>query len=382
MTEVRRNYVFLGLSITSTWGNGHATTYRGLLKELAARGHQVTFLERDMPWYAQNREFESVPYAQVHLYQSLEQLRDQFGQTVKQADAVVIGSYVPDGIAVARWAKEVASNLLAFYDIDTPVTLASLATGNCAYLAPDLVSKYDLYLSFTGGPTLRFLEDRLGSPCARALYCSVDPAIYFPETKVEKKWALAYLGTYAEDRQSTLDKFLTEAAHRVPAEQFAVAGPQYPSTISWPQNVTHIEHLPANEHRAFYNAQRFALNVTRRDMVRTGYSPSVRLFEAAACEVPILTDEWPGLDSFFRFQKEIYPLRTTEDVLRALAMGEDQRNEIARRARRRVLKFHTAAVRAGEFDAYVIESRNRKYRSNKRRALAETRPLAVVLNEK
>ncbi len=380
--EARRSYVFLGLSITSTWGNGHATTYRGLLKELAARGHQVTFLERDMPWYAGNREFDSLPYAKVYLYQSLEQLRDQFEQNVKQADAVVIGSYVPDGIAVARWAKEIASKLLVFYDIDTPVTLASLAKGDCSYLTPDLVSKYDLYLSFTGGPTLRFLEDRLGSPCARALYCSVDPAVYFPDTCTAKKWALGYLGTYAEDRQPTLDKFLLQAAQRLPEKQFVVAGPQYPPTVAWPRNVTHIDHLPASEHRSFYSSQRFALNVTRRDMVRAGYSPSVRLFEAAACGVPILTDSWPGLDSFFRLHKDILPLENTDDVLRALKMSDEQRDEIASRARRRVLKFHTAAVRAGEFDAHVIASTNRKSRLGKVRAPAEARPLAVVLNEK
>jgi spore maturation protein CgeB len=376
-----RSFVFLGLSITSSWGNGHATTYRGLIKELAAKGHQVTFLERDVPWYAQNREFTTLPFCRVHLYQSLEQLKDEFEDIVRQADAVLIGSYVPDGIAVARWAKGVASNLLVFYDIDTPVTLAALANHACTYLSNDLVAKYDLYLSFTGGPTLQFIENRMGSPCARPLYCSVDPAVYFPQPMAEK-WAVAYLGTYAPDRQHTLEEILLNAARCSPEEQFAVAGPQYPDTIAWPSNVRHIEHLPASGHRAFYNSQRFALNVTRRDMIRAGYSPSVRLFEAAACGIPILTDEWTGLHSFFKPRSEIIPVRRTDDVLRALRISKDQCREIAERARKRVLRFHTAAVRAGELEAYIIESENRKSRSNKVSARVARRPLAVALTEK
>ena len=378
MSDARRHYVFLGLSITSTWGNGHATTYRGLLKELAARGHRVTFLERNVPWYEENREFSNLPYCQIHLYERLEQLREEFGETVRQADAVVIGSYVPEGIAVGRWVLESSPSLVVFYDIDTPVTLASLARGECTYLAGDLVSKYDLYLSFTGGPTLRLVENRYQSPYARPLYCSVDPALYFLEPQ-EKTWSLGYLGTYAADRQPTLEAFLLDPARRRPNEHFVVAGPQYPEEIEWPGNVTHFEHLPACDHRKFYNSQKFALNVTRMDMVRAGYSPSVRLFEAAACGVPIISDEWAGLDSFFQPHTEIIPARHPDDVLGALEMTPDQRTAIAERARRRVLQFHTAKVRAAEFDAFVIESLNRKSRSNKSRVQTSKKPFAVAL---
>ena len=337
MTQPRFNCVFLGLSITSTWGNGHATTYRGLLKELSKRGHAITFLERDVPWYAENREFHELPYCDVQLYGSFEELRDRYTSLIRSADLVVVGSYVPQGIAVGRWVTSIARHCSAFYDIDTPVTLADLAAGKCEYIARDLYPKYDLYLSFTGGPTLDFIERKLGSPCARALYCSVDPSLYYPEEQ-SARWALAYLGTYAADRQPALDNLLLDVAGLEPDRQFAVAGPQYPENISWPANVERIEHLPASGHRGFYNAQRFTLNLTRQDMVRAGYSPSVRLFEAAACSAPILTDFWPGIETIFTPGREILPVRNSVDVTSYLQMPDDQRLEVGERARKHTLR--------------------------------------------
>ena len=363
MTEAPRQYVFLGLTITSTWGNGHATTYRALLKELSARGHSVTFLERDMPWYAENRELRELPYCKVELYASLEELQDCYSRLLSCADAVVVGSYVPEGAAVGRWAKSIARRVLAFYDIDTPVTLTGLREQRCEYLTPELVPEYDLYLSFTGGPTLEFIERRLGSPCARPLYCSVDPAVYFPE-KQAQAWDLAYLGTYAEDRQPALEKLMVGVAERNPSRKFVVAGPQYPAGITWPENVERIEHLRSKDHRLFYNSQAFALNLTRQDMIRAGYSPSVRLFEAAACGVPILTDEWPGLDQFFRAGAEILVVRSELDVSSCLSMNHLRRQKIAEGGRRRTLRCHTASVRAAQFDSYIAASLSSKIGSN------------------
>jgi spore maturation protein CgeB len=358
LTTPRLDCVFLGLSITSSWGNGHATTYRGLLKELARRGHRVTFLERDVPWYASNREFETLPYCGIALYSTLDELKDRFTAMIRTADVVVVGSYVPEGIAIGRWVTSVASHATAFYDIDTPVTLADLESGTCEYIARDLYRKYDLYFSFTGGPTLHFIERRLGSPCARALYCSVDPALYYPERR-PAKWDVAYLGTYAADRHPALEQLLLKVAQGHAERRFAVAGPQYPQDIIWPLNVERIEHLPAARHREFYNSQKFTLNVTRRQMIRAGYSPSVRLFEAAACGVPILTDEWAGLETFFDPGSEILPVSSSADVASYLLMPDEQRLQIAEKARVRTLGFHTAAVRAEEFEIQVVASLER-----------------------
>jgi spore maturation protein CgeB len=290
-----------------------------------------------------------------------------------------VGSYVPEGVGVGKWVTSVAKNVTCFYDIDTPVTLTSLARGNCEYLVYDLIGKYSLYLSFTGGPTLKFIERKLGSPCACPLYCSVDPTLYYPEP-CEIKWEIAYLGTYAADRQPALEHLLFSVAKQNSGQQFAVAGPQYPKEIVWPPNVERIEHLPATQHRQFYNSQKFTLNLTRRDMVRAGYSPSVRLFEAAACGIPILTDEWPGLDTIFDVESEILPVRNGQDVTSYLQIPEDQRIEIGNKARSRTLQFHTAAVRAQEFETYVLASLERLSYSKKRnRTSLRQSPTAALI---
>lgn len=349
------NIVILGLSITSSWGNGHATTYRGLVRELARRGHNILFLERDVPWYADNRDFPNCRFAQIGLYRNLKQLQTQFGQKIREADLVIVGSYVPDGIYIGEYVNEFATGITSFYDIDTPVTLAMLERNECDYLTRELIPEYRLYLSFTGGPTLTVLQKTYGSPMARPLYCSVDPKLYFPERR-RRKWSLGYLGTYSDDRQPGLEELMLRTARRCPEENFIVAGPQYPASIRWPKNVERIIHLAPKNHRAFYNQQKFTLNITRADMKKVGYSPSVRLFEAAACGTPIISDEWDGLDSIFEVGKEILVAHSMHDTLRYFSdLSPQQRTAIGHGARRRVLTEHTAAHRALELESYVGE---------------------------
>lgn len=363
--------VFLGLSITSSWGNGHATNYRALIKALTRRGHRCLFLERDKPWYADNRDLPNPPFGRTELYGGIDELRDRFGADVRDADAVIVGSYVPDGVEVGRWATSVAQRgrggVTAFYDIDTPVTLAKLARGDFEYLAPDLIPLYDLYLSFTGGPTLARLERELGSPAARPFYCLVDPDLYAPDPDAVPGIDLGYLGTYSDDRQPAVDRLLVEPARRLPGRSFVVAGPQYPESIRWPENVRRIDHLPPAGHRAFYNAQRFTLNVTRADMVRAGWSPSVRLFEAAAGATPVISDLWPGFEDFFEPGREVLFARDAAEAVRAITeTPEDERLAIGERARRRVLAEHTADARAEQLEACIAEARDRRTRRGSR----------------
>lgn len=356
--------VVIGLTITSSWGNGHATTYRGLLRGLARRGHSVLFLEHDKPWYRDNRDLPDPPDGQTRLYDSVEELGDRWAGEIRDADLVIVGSYVPDGQEVCRLVQRIARGATAFYDIDTPVTLAALAEGSCAYLSPELIPGFDLYLSFTGGPTLDFLEDRLGARAARALYCSVDPDLHRPDPDAPVRWDMSYLGTYSPDRQPTVDALLCAPARAWAAGRFAVAGPQYPDAIDWPANCDRIEHLPPLEHRGFYTGSRFTLNVTRADMIRSGWSPSVRLFEAASCATPIISDSWPGLDEFFRPGAEILVARNAAEALDILrALPEPRRRDIAARARARVLAGHTGDHRAAELEEYAraaLDARTRK----------------------
>jgi spore maturation protein CgeB len=346
------NIVILGLSITSSWGNGHATTYRSLVRELARRGHNVLFLEREVPWYAANRDLPTLPFGSTELYSSLDDLKRRFTGAVREADLAIVGSYVPDGVAIGYWLTETARGVPAFYDIDTPVTLAKLERGDTEYLSAELIPRYRLYLSFTGGPTLDRIERQLGSPMARVLYCSVDPDVYYPQPS-EIRWDLGYMGTYSDDRQPRLECLMLEPARRWASGTFAVAGPLYPETIAWPANLHRIEHLPPAGHRPFYSAQRFTLNITRLDMIRCGYSPSVRLFEAAACGTPIVSDHWEGLETILRPGREVLIAESAEQSLAYLRdIPESERGEIAGRARERILAEHTATRRAEQLEAY------------------------------
>jgi spore maturation protein CgeB len=352
--------VVLGLSITSSWGNGHATTYRGLVRELVRRGHRVTFLERDRPWYAANRDLPKPPYGRTFLYRSLDALKRRFGALVRDADLVVVGSFVPEGVEVGAWVTRETRGLSAFYDIDTPVTLAKLAQGDAEYLDRALVPRYDLYLSFTGGPVLEVLERRFGARAARPLYCAVDPALYAPAEQTPQ-WDLGYMGTYSDDRQPKLEALLCAPARAWPEGRFIVVGPQYPADIAWQANVARRDHLAPRAHRRFYNGQRFTLNVTRADMVRAGWSPSVRLFEAAACGTAVISDAWAGIEDFFAPGSEILLARDARQCLAYLRdMSDEERRNIGARARARVLAAHTAAHRAAELEGYVMEALGRR----------------------
>lgn len=332
-----------GLSLSSSWGNGHATTWRALVGALAKKGHKIVFFERDMPWYRENRDLADPVDCRLVLYDDPARL-DAFDEEIAKQDLVIVGSYVPDGIRVAERVLENANGVVAFYDIDTPVTLEALAAGTCAYLRPDLVPRFDLHFSFSGGRALEILKERYGAQRPLALPCAVDAQRYRP-LATPRRWAMGYLGTYSPDRQDALEALLMEPARRRPDLEFVVAGPQYPDDIDWPQNVMRIEHVPPASHPAFYCQLGLALNVTRRQMVEIGHSPSVRMFEAAACGVPIVTDDWPGLADYFTPAEEILVAHGPEDVLAALDLAEEARRSLGAAARERVLADHTAQVR-------------------------------------
>ena len=348
-------FVIIGLSVTSSWGNGHATTYRALLKELKALGHDILFLEKDVPYYAGNRDMPNPEFCRLGLYKTNEELKQDYATEVAEADVVIVGSYVQQGVEVGNWAIQTAKGITAYYDIDTPVTLAKLERKDYEYIDPDLISKYDLFLSFCGGPTLDLLENKYGSPMAKPLYCSVDPDHYHPEDN-DLKWQMGYLGTYSDDRQPSLNELLIKSARQAKDFKFVVAGPQYPQEIEWPENVERIDHLPPAEHRSFYNSQKYTLNVTREDMIKAGYSPSVRLFEAAACGVPIISDYWDGIDSIFEIGKEILIAKNSSEVLEYFKnISEEERKQLGENARQKVLDHHTAKARAKELETYVKE---------------------------
>jgi len=374
---VRRSdeIIFIGLSITSSWGNGHASTYRSLIRGLHQLGHKVLFLERDQPWYASNRDAPILPYCQSRLYDDVDELCARYTPRLRAAAAVIVGSYVDEGRRVCDWVLEHATGVKAFYDIDTPVTVARLQNDSCEYLRASQVPEFDLMLSFTGGPILERLEQDFGAKSARSLYCSVDVDQHQP-TGARRDIELGYLGTYSDDRQPGLERLLNEPARRLPKRRFAVVGAQYPEHLVWPKNVQRIDHMAPGSHAQFYGRQRFTLNLTRADMRKAGYSPSVRLFEAAACGTPIISDRWVGIDELLEPGKEILLADSTEDVTRFLENVSDaEAEQIAAAARERICAEHSSVHRAEELEGYL----SCVHRSEVRRPLA---PVAGVSGER
>jgi len=338
-----------GLTLSSSWGNGHATLWRGLVRALGRDGHDVTFFERDVPYYAQHRDLPSIPEGTLVLYPEWNDVLPAARRHLATSDAVIITSYCPDAIPATRLLDE-APGLRVFYDLDTPVTLARLSRGEKVdYIPDDGLSAFDLVLSYTGGAALDALRDRLNARQVAPLYGHADPAVHCPAQGVPQYRAdLSYLGTYAPDRQRALEELFIEPARRCREQRFVIGGSGHPPDFPWVENIWFVRHVAPPEHAAFYSSSRLTLNVTRADMASMGFCPSGRLFEAAACGTPVLSDTWEGLDAFFTPGEEILLARTREDAIAALELAPGELARIAAAARQRVLDEHSSAHRARE----------------------------------
>jgi len=336
-----------GLTLSSSWGNGHATPYRAILRALHRLGHRVTFYERDVPYYARHRDLPECAYCDLKLYESWETIRKEALAEAASSDVVITASYVPEGAAIADELLALDGPLRVYYDLDTPVTLNRLATGDLDYVRASQLAAFDLVLSWTGGDALTRLERDFGVRVARPLFGCVDPDVYRPvHPSADMRCELSYMGTYAPDRQAKLDMLFLEAARRRPSSRFLLAGSLYPWEWQWPENVRRDEHVSPAAHPALYSSSRLTLNLTRAEMATCGYCPSGRFFEAAACGTPIVTDWFRGLDSFFDPQNELIVAHSTEDILRALNLSDTRLKRMARDARQRTLDEHTGYQRS------------------------------------
>lgn len=349
--------VVFGLTISSSWGNGHATLWRALCRALVQRGHRIVFFERDVPYYAAHRDLWSMEGVDLRLYPDWDSVREAARAEVEDADASMVTSYCVDAVPATELVTERA-RLSVFYDLDTPVTLDALrGPGGVAYIGPRGLRDFDLVLSFTGGGALTDLQRILGARRVAPLYGSVDPDAHRPTPGAPQYEAdLSYLGTYAADRQDALDRLFIEPARRLPERRFVIGGAQYPESFPWAPNIYFVRHLPPGEHSAFFCSSPLTLNVTRRAMAQMGYCPSGRLFEAAACGAAILTDEWDGLGEFFTPGEELLVTRSTEDTIGALSLPREELARIGAAARRRTLDEHTADVRARELERALADA--------------------------
>jgi spore maturation protein CgeB len=343
--------VIFGLTVTSSWGNGHATLWRGLCRALGRDGHDVVFFERNLPYYAGNRDIDRLPGGgSLHLFDEWENILTLAQCELADADVGIVTSYCPDGLEATELVASAPVTLRVFYDMDTPVTLDRLQAGvGVPYIGPRGLRDFDLVLSYTGGEALEQLRTRLGARQVAPLYGSVDPDVHRPASPLAEFTSdLSYLGTYAEDRQAMLEALLVAPARRLPDRRFLIGGAQYPVQFPWASNIWFVRHVDPAQHPAFYSSSRITLNVTRRAMRAMGYCPSGRFFEAAACGTPILSDPWEGLDAFFEPGSEILVADTTESAIAALETSDAELTALARRARERVLEQHTATHRARE----------------------------------
>ncbi len=342
--------VIFGLTISSSWGNGHATLWRGLVKALVRRGNRVVFFERDVPYYAEHRDLWEIPGGELVLYSDWDSVVAEATRHADEADVAMVTSYCPDGAAASHMVLGSKARRTVFYDLDTPVTLARLEAGERPdYLPPEGLGGFDSVLSYTGGQALEELKTRLGARHVAPLYGWVDPEVHRPVDPVQTYLGdLSYLGTYAADRQATLEKLFIEPARRLPRRRFIIGGAQYPDSFPWTSNIHFVQHLPPAEHPAFFCSSTLTLNVTRDAMKRMGWCPSGRLFEAAACGVPLISDHWEGLEAFFEPGRDILVAKETDDVTTAMMLPRDHLATLARRARERTLEEHTAERRVRE----------------------------------
>jgi len=340
--------VIFGLTVSSSWGNGHATIWRGLCRALARRGHEVTFFERDVPYYSAHRDLQSTDGYQLILYSGWKEIEAYARQAVAAADSAIVTSYCPDALTAADLILDSSAPVRVFYDLDTPVTLERFRLhGSVDYLPAYGLEPFDLVLSYAGGRALDELRQHLGARRVAALYGSVDPEVHKPvASDAHYHSDLSYLGTYAADRQPTLEQLFLEPARRSPEKQFLVGGALYPQDFPWSDNVSFVSHVPPPQHPAFYSSSKLTLSVTRAAMADMGYCPSGRLFEAAACETPVLSDAWDGLQEFFEPGREILVASSASDVVEFLALSAEELRSIGRAARERVLAEHTADHRS------------------------------------
>ncbi len=328
------------------------------MKALTRLGHDWEFFEQDQPYYRSAMDGPFARDRRVTVFSGEADFTGRAAQALARADVAIVTSYFPlPGVA----EKLLHANLLkVFYDLDSPVTLADVRLGKTVpYLTSRLYRAYDLVLSYAGGERfLRSLSEELGARRVAALYGSVDPDVHHRvEPDAGFQAALSYMGTFAADREQGVRRLLIDPAGRKPRETFRIAGAQYPDGPALPGNVILSPHVPPERHSAWYSSARFTLNVTRSAMLESGYCPSARLFEAAACGSAMITDRWRGLSAFFEEGREIFAADSTDDVCRCLDLPADEVSSVAAAAQRRVLRAHTALHRAVELEQMLNAAR-------------------------
>ncbi|WP_295949553.1 glycosyltransferase, partial [uncultured Xanthomonas sp.] len=344
-----------GSSLVSSYWNGAATYYRGLLHALAQRGHRIHFFEPDAFGRQQHRDIDDPEWAQVTVYpgaaeadaaRALEQARG--------ADVVVKASGV--GVFDAFLEREVLGlrsprTQVLFWDVDAPATLERVqADAGDPFRAQ--IPRYDLVLTYGGGPRVVSAYRALGAAECVPIYNALDPSSHHP-SPAQRDFAadLGFLGNRLPDREARVEAFFLDAAERLPGRRFLLGGSGWQDR-ALPANVRHLGHVYTADHNAFNCSPRAVLNISRESMARCGFSPATRVFEAAGAAACLITDAWPGIAHFLEPGTEVLVAEDGAAVAAHLdALDPDRARAIGQAALRRVLAQHTYAHRAAQVEA-------------------------------
>ncbi|MBD0367861.1 MAG: glycosyltransferase [Flavisolibacter sp.] len=346
-------FAFFGSSLVSAYWNGAATYYRGIIKAMYERGHQITFYEPDAYDRQQNRDIADPDWAEVVVYQPEEQEVYRMLDEALDADVIVKNSGV--GVFDELLEKEVLNlkirdKFVIFWDVDAPATLDRVHSSEDDYFK-SLIPQYDLILTYGGGDPVVKAYKALGAKNCYPIYNALDPTTHHPVPKEQRFEAdLAFLGNRLPDREKRVEDFFLHVAARLPNKQFLMAGNGWQDK-PMPVNIKYVGHLFTKDHNAFNCSPKAVLNISRESMARYGFSPATRVFEAAGAGACILTDYWTGIDYFFEPEKEILVAHSGDEVREILSsLNETRAAQIGNAALKKVLSEHTYAHRAAVLD--------------------------------
>jgi spore maturation protein CgeB len=356
--------VFFGSSLVSSYWNGAATYYRGLLKALAALGHEITFYEPDAYGRQQHRDIADPSWARVVVYPANDDgWRRSLDEAARHADLIAKAS----GVGVFDRELEVAvpetarpETIVVYWDVDAPATLDSIDSDPGHHLRR-MIPRYDAVLTYGGGEPVVRAYKAVGARQCVPIYNAVDPDTHFPvPPSSDLACDLGFLGNRLPDREARVEEFFLKPAASLPDRRFILGGSGWESK-AMPPNVRHLGHLGTGSHNAFFCSALATLNINRDSMARYGFSPPTRIFEAAGAGACLITDAWEGIELFLEPGTEVLTAADGDAVAALLQkLTPCDARAIGTAARARILAEHTYAHRARQvakiLNAVTIEA--------------------------
>jgi len=350
---------FYGSSLLSSYWNGAATYYRGLLRDLARRGHEITFYEPDAYDRQAHRDVDPPDWARVVVWPATEAMALQMSEEAASADVVVKASGVGvfDDLLLAQvMAAAHPAAIKIFWDVDAAATLDEMGAAGPSHPIRRALPSLDFVLTYGGGEPVVTAYHALGARVCVPVYNALDPELHFPEPAEPRfRSDLSLLANRLPDRERRIEQFFIEPALREPSRRFLLGGSGW-NTRNLPENVRAIGHVPTRDHNAFNTSALAVLNVARDSMAAIGFSPATRVFEAAGAAACLITDAWKGIELFLTPDTEVLVARDGRDVAYYLTrLTPERARSIGEAARRRVVAEHTYERRGAQVDAILRE---------------------------